>query len=109
IPIPTIPQKIISSVFNGIQKLNTVTGHRLIRFFVQNAFEQMIDGHSDYRVVKHDRGATDITEALGLSGRKSITNIKEIVHAMAYFEFRDSQIAGNLIQLSKYKSPITGR
>lgn len=28
---------------------------------------------------------------------------------LAYFEFRDSQIAGNLIQLCKYKSPITGR
>jgi hypothetical protein len=109
ISIPTIPQNIISTVFNGVQKLNTVTGHRFTRHLVVNAFEQMINGNSDYRVLKRDRGATDIADELGLKGNKHITNIKEILHAMAYFEFRGHQLSGNLIQLSKYKSPITGR
>lgn len=65
--------------------------------------------HSDHRILKRDRGATDFAESLGLNGKQHITNIKEIIHAMAYVEFLGSQLSGNLIQLSKYKSPITGR
>lgn len=107
--IPTISQRLFPAVFNGVKKINTVTGHRFIRHLIIRAFEQVINGHSDYRILKYNRGAKEIVECLGLSGQKSITNIKEIVHAMAYVEFHDSQIAGNLIQLSKYKSPITGR
>ncbi len=106
--VPTIPH-LYSTVFNGAEKLNTVTGHRFIRHLVVTAFEQLINGNSDYRVLKFDRGASDISAELGLNGKQHITNIKEILHAMAYFEFRGSQLTGNLIQLSKYKSPITGR
>lgn len=109
VAIPTIPQNIISTVFNGVQKFNTVTGHRLTRLLVVNAFKQKINGNSDYRVLKLDRGVSDIADELCLNGKKHITNLKEILHAMAYFEFRGHQLTGNLIQLSKYNSPITGR
>lgn len=109
IQIPTINQKFIAVVFNGVKKLNTVTGHRFTRYLVGTAFDKVVNGHDDPRVLKLDRGASDICEQLGLNGKKHVTNIKEIAHAMAYFEFRESQLSGNLIQLSKYKSPITGR
>lgn len=109
IQVPTISQKIVASVFNGVKKLNTVTGHRVMRYFPKSAFDQMINGDADYRVLKIDRGATDIAERLQLSSNKAVSNIKEIIHAMAYFEFMGPHLTGNLIQLSKYRSPITGR
>lgn len=109
IPIAVVPQKVISSVFNGIQKLKTVTGHRLTRYLVHTAFDQMVSGNRDYRVVKLDRGASDLAEKLGIGGNKIITDVKEIIHAMAYFEFQDLGVSGNLIQLSKYKSVVTHR
>lgn len=107
--IPAIPQKIISSVFNGIHKLNTVTGHRITRFLILTAYDQKTNGQCDFRVLKLDRGATELAERLGLNSNKAITNIKEIVHAMAYFEFQGPHLTGNLIQLSKYKSSKTYR
>lgn len=109
VQIPTIPENFFPTVFNGMEKLNSVTGHRLMRHLVLTAFDQMVEGHSDYRVLNLDRGAKEIVDRLGLSAHNAITVVKEIVHAMAYFEFRDLQISGNLIQLTKYKSPITGR
>lgn len=109
IQIPTINQKFLSTVLNGVRKLNTVTGHRFTRHLIGTAFERVASGHKDPRVLKLDRGASEICEQLGLIGKQHVSNVKEIVHAMAYFEFRDSNISGNLIQLSKYKSPITGR
>lgn len=50
---------------------------------VESSFEQIIIGHSDYRVLKLDRGATDIAEAMELKGKQHVINIKEILHAMA--------------------------
>lgn len=107
--IAAIPQNIIGPVFNGIKKLNTVTGHRLTRHLVQSAFTQIANGHSDHRVMKLDRGASEIAERLGLTGNRVLETIKEIIHAMAYFEFTGPILTGNLILLSKYTSPITGR
>jgi hypothetical protein len=107
--IPAIPQQIMSTVFSGIKKLNTVAGHRITRFLVLNAYDRKIEGQCDFRVIKLERGATELAERLGLNSNKAVTNIKEIIHAMAYFEFRSHYLTGNLIQLSKYKSSITHR
>lgn len=109
VPISTIQQGIISTITNGIYKLNTVAGHRIVRFLVHSVFGKIISNDGDHRVLKFDRGASDMAEMLGLSGHKAVTNIKEIIHAMAFFYFQDPVIDGNLIQLKKYKSPITGR
>lgn len=109
VPISTIQQGIISTITNGVYKLNTVAGHRIVRFLVHSVFGKIISNDGDHRVLKFDRGASDLVELLGLSGHKAVTNIKEIVHAMAFFYFQDPLINGNLIQLKKYKSPITGR
>lgn len=107
--IPTIQQSIFDSVFKGVKKLNSVTGHRLIRFFVQSAFEQIINKYSDHRVLRLDRGAKEVAERLGLKSGNTILIIKEIIHAMAFFYFECPEINGNLIQLKKYKSSKTGR
>ena len=109
VQVPTVPQNIISTVFNGMQKLNTVTGHRFIRYLVMSAFDRLVQGHSDHRVLELDRGASEIAELLGLNSNVHKTDIKEIIHAMAHCFFPDPQINGNLIQLSKYTSPKTKR
>lgn len=109
VPIPAIPQNIVATVFKGVQKLNTVTGHRATRYLIRSAFEQIISGHLDFRVIKRDRGATDIAEELGLRSNQHVSNLREIFHAMAYFEFSQPPFSGNLIQLAKYKSQKTGR
>jgi hypothetical protein len=109
VSIPTISEKILNSVLNGVHKLNTVTGHRLVRYLPQKTFERMINNDSDYRVLKFKRGATEIAEELGISSNKAITNIKEIIHAMAFFHFSGPTLSGNLIQLTKHTSPTTHR
>lgn len=107
--MPAISPKMAEIIFKGASKLNTVTGHRLVRHFPQEAFNSMTLGEKDYRVIRFERGATEIAEKLGLHGKQHISNIKEIIHAMAYFEFSQETFSGNLIQLSKHKSRITNR
>lgn len=109
VSIPTISQKMSHIVLVGAKKLNTVMGHRVLRHFPQEAFRQRINGINDYRVLRYDRGSTDIAEKLNINGKKAITYINQVVHAMAYLEFSGVYFSGNLIQLSKYKSPITNR
>ncbi len=109
VSMPAISQRIFNIVFKGALKLNSVTGHRLIRHFPQLAFDRKSTGEDDYRVLKYKRGATEIAELLGLHGKQHVSNIKEIIHAMAYFQFSQNTVSGNLIQLSKYKSPTTHR
>lgn len=107
--IPAISPTLINCVFKGATKLNTVTGHRLIRHFPIAAFNAKATGISDYRVIKYERGATELAERLGLHGKQHVSNIKEIIHAMAYIEFKQDRISGNLIQLSKVISASTYR
>jgi len=109
IEIPTMSPKIFETIFSGVKKFKTVTAHRLVRFFALSPFEKMIRGNQDYRVAKYDRGATEIAELLDIKSKKQITNIKDIVHAMAYFELQLPQSSGNLIALRKYLSPKTHR
>lgn len=106
--IAAISSKIFPLVFNGIEKLNTVHGHRLIRYLINKAYNRKVCGEEDFRVIKCDRGATDIAVELGLS-KKYVTTINQMVHAITYIEFNLKPLTGNLIQLSKYKSPITHR
>lgn len=107
--IPTISQKMSSIILCGANKLNTVTGHRVLRLLPQEAFNQRINGIDDYRVLRYDRASTEIAEKLGMKSNNAITAINQIVHAMAYLDFATPYFSGNLIQLSKYKSPITKR
>lgn len=109
INIPVIPGKILPMVFKGASKLNSVYGHKLIRFQIQEPFRKMVLGDTDYRVIKLDRGKSELAEILGFKGRKAVTIIGEILYAEAYFNFSQKGISGNLIQLTNYRSPITHR
>ncbi len=107
--IPVISPKVFSTVFNGAKKLNTVTGHRIIRLFPQTAFNSMLSGEPDYRVIHYERGATEVAEKIGAKGNRIGKTITEILHPMAYMQFPFENHTGNLIQLSKEVSSITHR
>jgi hypothetical protein len=101
----------MKTIFKGANKLNTKDGHRLLRHIGISGYNQMVSGERDFRVLRLERGATELAERMGGStSNKLITNINEIVHFMAYFKFQretESELSeGNLIQLSTYKSPV---
>ncbi len=106
IDIPTVPAHLMSQIFKGVSKLNSVYGHRVFRFEVQEPFRQMVAGNTDYRVIKLDEGYTELAQRLNLKGKKAITILKEILYAQAYLEFCSQNFSGNLIQLTKYLSPL---
>lgn len=105
IDIPTVPAQLMPQIFRGVSKLNSVYGHRVFRFEVQEPFRQMIAGNTDYRVIKLDGGFTELAQRLNLKGKKAITILKEILYAQAHLEFCCQNFSGNFIQLTKYISP----
>lgn len=107
--IPTIPVKLFPSVLKGVPKLNSVYGHRLFRYEVQEPFKRMIRGEADFRVLKFEGGKSQLAEILGFKGKKAVTVIGELLCAQAYLNFTHNSLSGNLIQLSKCLSPITQR
>lgn len=109
IDIPAIHAQIMPFAFRGIPKLNSVYGHKLFRFEVQEPFRKMAKGEKDYRVIELKGGRSELTEILGFRGKKAVTIIGEILHAQACLDFKGKNISGNLIQLTKFMSPITKR
>lgn len=105
IDIPTIPIHLMPQIFRGVSRLNSVYGHRVFRFEVQEPFRQMIAGNSDYRVIKLDGGFTELAQRLNLKGKKAITILKEILYAQVHLEFCCQNFSGNFIQLTKYMAP----
>jgi hypothetical protein len=109
IPIPMISGELHATVINGIKKINTVEGHRLLRFVPRTAFNQMASlVDDDYRIIKRQSYA-EIAAELKLKSRKHISSIKEILHSMAYLDFKRPNFSGNLITLKKVFSQKTHR
>jgi len=105
----TAPTHIMPAVLQGAKRLNSVYGHRLFRFEVQEPFRKWCAGEPDYRVIKLEGGRTELAEILGFKSNKAITILGEILHAQAHLNFEHQGISGNLIQLTKLPSRITGR
>lgn len=108
IPIPMIDSELHATILNGIKKINTVEGHRLLRFVPRTAFYQMINLDPDHRIIKRD-SYSEIASELGLKSKCHVPVIKEILHAMAYLEFKRPKFSGNLITLKKTFSQKTHR
>ncbi|MBS0655880.1 MAG: hypothetical protein JSR46_08895, partial [Verrucomicrobia bacterium] len=109
IKIPTIAPHLLRAVKDGSYKLSSVYSHRLFRFEVQEPFRKKAAGDDDCRVIRLDGGRTELAERLGFKGKKAITTLGEILAAQAHFEFTMKGISGNLIQLTRYISPVTKR
>lgn len=106
--IPMIPKGTINSILNGIDKMKLIEGHRVLRYVTRTAFNQAINGNSDYRIIRRE-SFPDIAEELGLKSRQSIANMIKIFQTMAYFDFKRPNFSGNLITLKRFKSAKTHR
>jgi len=108
IPIPMIPAGAIGAILNGINKMNLVEGHRVLRYVTRTAFNQAIAGHADHRIITRESFRV-IASELGLKGERSIKDMITVFQAMAYFEFKRPSFSGNLIALKKFMSAKTHR
>lgn len=107
-PIPTIPTDILNTTLKGLSKLKSVEAHKTLRYLPRTAFHQAISGESDYRVIRRE-SFRDIAAELNIKGGKGIHNMIEILHAMAYFDFKRPNFSGNLIVLKRFQSTRTYR
>jgi hypothetical protein len=108
--LPTIDPKLIPAVTKGINNLNSLYHHKLIRFECRAGFENWVSGKPDVRLLRFERGCSEIAERIGLKNNKSIEEIKNILHAQAHLQFHfDDGSNGNLIVLSKFRSSLSGR
>lgn len=105
---PLTPEDVFESVFREIGNLNTLEGHRVLRYLPRTTFNQFINGDYDYRVIRRP-SFSYIANELGLQEKSRLTNIKNIFHAIAYLEIIGSKSSGNLIALRKQKSEVTHR
>ncbi len=109
VDIPIVPANLFPAVLKGLPKLNSVYGHRLFRYEVQEPFRKKNSGDADYRVIKLDGGKSELAEILGFKGKKAGTVLGEILYAQAFLEFKHKDSSGNMIQLTRYISPTTKR
>ena len=108
--LPTIDPRLIPAVMKGVGSLNSLYHHKLIRFECLTAFENWAAGKPDARLLRFERGYSEISEQLGLKNRQAAAEIKNILHAQAHLNFQfDDKSSGNLIVLSKFRSSTSGR
>ena len=110
IKVPSTTPKILAA-FKGIQELNTLLGHKILRLIIQLAFDQIANGTlgDNAPILRFERGAKEIAAKLGLRSKHLDKKIQEILYALAFFEYSGPKLTGRLIDISKYKSSITHR
>ncbi len=108
--IPTMDQSLTHSIIKGIDRLNGIYHHKLLRFECRSGFENWVTGKQEFRFLEFSRGCAEIAELIGLTSNQAIEAIKNILNAQAYVEIRfQDGTRGNLISLTKFKSPSSGR
>jgi hypothetical protein len=103
--LPTIDPKLIPVVTKGVGNLNSIYHHKLLRYECKMGFENWIHERPDARVLRFERGCTEIAECLGLKSNRAIDEIKALLTAQAYMQFKfDDGSSGNLIVLRNFRS-----
>ena len=101
-PIAAMSEDVAKIVIKGAMLFNKANAFRIVRNFSKRPFQKFANGDPDFRVLRYSSGATDIAEESGIpNGKKYITEVNQIVHAMAYGCFCNGISEGNLIQYSK--------
>lgn len=107
LPIAAIDPSLYNRVFRGVDKFRTVTGHRLLRFLPQKSHNQYASGINPCNTLSFPGGYAQIAEEAGLTGKKVITDIKDLVHGLAFINWSFPDFTGNFIVLNEYKQAIT--
>jgi hypothetical protein len=106
-PIAAINPSKYNRVFRGVDKFRTVTAHRLLRFLPQKAHNQYASGIKLYNTLCFPGGYAQLAEEAGITGKKVTSDIKDLLHGLAFINWNFPDSTGNFIVLNEYKSPIT--
>jgi hypothetical protein len=106
-PIAMIDQRLLSHVLRGVDKFRTVTGHRLLRFLPLQAHNQFTNGINPCNILEYSGGFAQIADELGLNGKNYNTDIKDLLHALAFMDWQFPDFTGNFIVLGQYKQEVT--
>lgn len=113
IETPLVPTTFLDKVFRGVGKINTVVGHKALRYAVVLPFEQKLQGIPDFRVKEFDGGFVELGEEMGITHKKSLAELREILYALKYLEvpnIQESRITqGRLLDVTHFRSLRTGR
>lgn len=108
--LPAIDPRLIPILTKGAGNLNSIYHHRLIRFECRVGFENWIKKTPDARVLRFERGCSEIVEQLGITSNQAIEVINSLLTAQAHMQFNfDDGSSGNLISLRKFRSKRCNR
>jgi len=71
-------------VFRGVGKINTVVDHKALRYAVSLPFEQKLKGVADFMVREYEGGFVELGEEMGLTHKKHLAELREILYALTY-------------------------
>lgn len=113
IDIPLVPNILHDKVFRGVGKINTVVGHKTLRYAVSFPLEQKLKGVEDFRIREYERGFVELGEEMGIKHKKHLAELREILYALKHLDIpniKDSRITkGRLIDVTHFRSQKTGR
>lgn len=104
--IAAIDQNLFANVFRGVDKFRTVTGHRLLRYLPQRAHNQKANGAELYNILTFPGGYSQLAEELNLKGKRVTSDLKDLLHGLAYFKWNMPHFSGNFIVLGHYKTSM---
>ncbi|MBF8264053.1 MAG: hypothetical protein HW387_1718 [Parachlamydiales bacterium] len=108
--VAAIDPKLMPLVTKGTQYLNSIYHHKLLRYQCKAGFENWVQGRADPRVMRYDRGETEMAEILGFKFKEAPSILRSLLHAQAHMNFYfDDGSRGNLIVLREFRSRITNR
>lgn len=108
--VAAIDLKLMPLVTKGTQYLNSIYHHKLLRYECKAGFENWAQGKADPRVMRFERGETEIAEILGFKFKEAPAILRSLLHAQAHMNFYfDDGSRGNLIVLREFRSRITNR
>jgi len=108
IDIPLVLTTLRDKVFRGAGKINTVVGHKALRYAVSLPFEQKLRGVADFRVREFEGGFVELGEEMGInSSKKQLAELREIFYALKHLDIlniKDSRITnGRLIDVTHFR------
>jgi hypothetical protein len=108
--VAAIDLKLMPLITKGTQYFNSIYHHKLLRFECKMGFNNWVQNRADPRVMRFERGETEIAEVLGFKCKEAPTILRFLLHAQAHMTFYfDDGSRGNLIVLREFRSHRTNR
>lgn len=83
--IPQTDPRLVKRIIAGLDKLGTLTGHRVLRWEIETGHRQFLDGLTrpgvDFRKIEVEGGYGAIAERIGLTSNQDVTAVREIIAA----------------------------